>query len=56
MRSSSNSIADKNVNKKPRRWENSKNILFLENKDLELVNDTCVEKLSKLFINKRRKE
>ena len=75
MRSSSNSIADKNVNKKPRRWENSKNILFLENKDLELMNDlensvnnftpenisqaeldTCVEKLSKLFTNKRRKE
>ena len=70
MRSSSNSIADKNVNKKTRRWENSKNILFLENQDLELMNDlensvnnftpenisqaehdTCVEKLSKRFIN-----
>ena len=39
MRSSSNIIADKNVDKKPRRWENSKYIIFLENLDLELMND-----------------
>jgi hypothetical protein len=35
----SNIIADKNVDEKPRRLENSKNIFFLENLDLELMND-----------------
>jgi hypothetical protein len=39
MRSLSNIIADKNVDEKPRRCENSKNIFFLENLDLELMND-----------------
>jgi hypothetical protein len=30
MNSSPNSIADKNVDKKPQRWENEKNVLFLK--------------------------
>ena len=34
MRSSSNIIDDDNVDKKPRRWENSENLLFLEKLDI----------------------
>jgi len=42
MRSSPNIIDDDNVNKKnkkTRRWEIFKNVLFLEKLDLELMND-----------------